>query len=416
MTVLFVCLVALRLAHWLSAQSLVSRTLLLLALLPFLQGLLPDDLVAQYPGRGSRTSGQQYRIETTNFVIHAPDQRLANQVATEAERYRRELSQRWLGYEIKTWPQQCPIQVQLDMHAGGETSFAFVSDGAGRGTPTNWQMKIFGPPDRLVDAVLPHEITHTIFATHFGRPLPRWADEGACTTVEHESERAKNHQMLLDFLNARPSRGIPFNRMFTMRQYPHDILPLYAQGHSLAKFLIMKSGHREFLDYLEEGMQNESRPNDTAAWDRVTDQYYGYRDLSELQLAWLDWVKKGSIETPPAEAIASAEPDRIRPTSPEGSLVSFQTPVVQPGDSDEPSPEVARFDQNEQQPFVSTRVAAVPTQGGWYARQMNRGQSESRDGNSDSSNRASLDSSSDRSSSEQPGIQDSRVDRGTIWQ
>jgi hypothetical protein len=128
------------------------------------------------------------------------------------------------------------------MDAGGETSFAFLVDEQGNGTPVDWDMKIFGPHDRLLDAVLPHEITHTIFATHFGRPLPRWADEGACTTVEHVSERDKNHQMLIRFLTAKPSRGIPFNRMFTLKNYPHDILPLYAQGYSLAKFLIFQTG------------------------------------------------------------------------------------------------------------------------------------------------------------------------------
>ena len=168
-------------------------------------------------------------VATQNFVVYAQDPSFARRIANEAERFRSELSMEWLGYEIKPWQDRCPITVEIGMHAGGETSFAFVTPPqGGRGFPTGWQMKIFGPPERLLDAVLPHEITHTIFATHFGRPLPRWADEGACTTVEHVSERAKNHNMLISFLGGTPSRGIPFNRMFTMKNYPHDILPLYA--------------------------------------------------------------------------------------------------------------------------------------------------------------------------------------------
>ena len=51
-----------------------------------------------------------------------------------------------------------------------------------------WDMKIQGSEERVLDSVLPHEVTHTIFASHFRQPLPRWADEGACTTVEHVSE------------------------------------------------------------------------------------------------------------------------------------------------------------------------------------------------------------------------------------
>ena len=63
---------------------------------------------------------------TRNFVVRAPDPRLAREVGELAEKYRRELAIRWLGHELPTWTEKCPILVQLEMHAGGETSFAFV--------------------------------------------------------------------------------------------------------------------------------------------------------------------------------------------------------------------------------------------------------------------------------------------------
>ena len=256
--------------------------------------------------------GQQqlYQTVTENFVVTAPDAHLARRAATMAEEYRATLSEEWLGYEIETWPERCPITIEIARHAGGETSFGFVGgsrDSSVRAVPMNWQMRIFGPPDRVLDAVLPHEITHTIFATHFGRPLPRWADEGACTTVEHESERAKNHQLLMQFLTAKPSRGIPFNRMFTMKQYPHDILPLYAQGHSLAKFLIGKKDKRHFVDYIEAGLELEQGRSTVAVWDRVTKEFYNYDNLSELQIGWQSWVQAGCPDQPqkgPEQAIA----------------------------------------------------------------------------------------------------------------
>ena len=90
---------------------------------------------------------------------------------------------------------------------------------------------------RILDSVLPHEVTHTIFATHFRRPLPRWADEGACTTVEHHSERQKQQMFLIDFLHT--GRGIAFNQMFAMKEYPQDVMPLYSQGYSLARYLVV---------------------------------------------------------------------------------------------------------------------------------------------------------------------------------
>ena len=299
---------------------------------------------------GPQQGHGQYQASSQNFTVSAADPTLAKKVADEAERFRQELAVQWLGKELEPWSEKCPITVEIGMHAGGETSFAFVTDQTGRGTPVSWQMKIFGPPDRLLDAVLPHEVTHTIFATHFGRPLPRWADEGACTTVEHESERKKNHGMLLDFLTAQPSRGIPFNRMFTMRNYPHDILPLYAQGYSLAKFLIMKKGRRYFLDYVAAGMHSESQGHVLRMWDQATEKYYGYDNLSDLQVAWLAWVRNGSVELPD-EQIASV----------------IETPTPEFRAAPAPSTYTASVDTTAS---AATNSLHNSTDNSWYARQM----------------------------------------------
>lgn len=311
-------------------------------------------------------------VASKNFVVYAEDASFARRIANEAERFRKELSLEWLGYEIKPWQERCPISVEIGMHAGGETSFAFmVPPQGGRGYPTGWQMKIFGSPERLLDAVLPHEITHTIFATHFGRPLPRWADEGACTTVEHISERAKNHDMLISFLGGTPSRGIPFNRMFTMKNYPHDILPLYAQGYSLSKFLIGQKGRRYFLDYLSTGMSLERPGVELAAWDNATDRHYGYKDLSELQLAWMDWVRSGAAGEQTVPPVLAAKPSG--PT--EGTN---QAALARSADLDrrfvEPDPRLARGVNSG----PAESVANLPVNQGWYAKQMKNSRSSRR--------------------------------------
>jgi hypothetical protein len=308
-----------------------------------------------------RNSARQPQAETTNFVVYAPDEFFARQVAQEAESYRRELAIKWLGYALPDWSEKCPIRVEIQPHAGGETSFAFMTQGGPTGIPTAWDMKIFGPPDRLLDAVLPHEITHTIFATHFQRPLPRWADEGACTTVEHESEKRKNHSLLMNFLSASPSRGIPFNRMFTMRNYPRDILPLYAQGFSVAKYLIMQKGRRHFLDYIAAGMNRETPGRETTAWDQTTEQFYGYKDLSELQVSWIKWVKNGSIEKP----IPGNEPksDRL----PDGNELNDRFASI-PQAAEERQTAVAR-----QVSFVRNDDEVLTMNKGWYAKQMKVG-------------------------------------------
>ena len=306
--------------------------------------------------------GQQFTYTTDNFIVVAPDPAFAKQVGNEAERFRRELAIQWLDAELPRWSEKCPIQVTLAQHAGGETSFAFMYNGQQRGEPSGWDMKIFGTPERLLDSVLPHEITHTIFATHFRRPLPRWADEGACTTVEHMTEKKKNHGMLIHFLTSQPSRGIPFNRMFTMKDYPQDILPLYAQGFSVAKFLIMEKGRKHFLDYVNAGMDMETPGNELRGWSQATRKYYGYEDLSELQVRWERWVAEGSLE----KEIPSNR-ERFASLVGSGGQSSYE---------DSPRADVSRI-ESEASPEAEfkarpgNRMASLNE--GWYAKQMKVG-------------------------------------------
>ena len=219
-----------------------------------------------------------------NFIVSAPTKALAEEIAIAAENYRRDLAIHWLGAELPKWTDPCPIvaQVAPNLGAGGVTSFIF-QDPVRPSEPRGWQMEIQGSRERILDSVLPHEVSHTVFATHFGRPLPRWADEGACTTVEHASERDKQDQFLIRFLTS--NRGIPFNRMFAMKKYPPDIMPLYSQGYSLARYLIAQGGPKKFVAFLGDGMASNQ-------WNEATQKHYGFQNLSELQVTWLAWVRE----------------------------------------------------------------------------------------------------------------------------
>ncbi len=235
---------------------------------------------------------------TTNFVVTAPTPALAKEIGDAAEHYREELAIRWTGKRMPPWSKPCPIKARVaaNLGAGGATSFVFD-----RGEVFGWKMNIQGSRVRILDSVLPHEVTHTIFASHFRQPLPRWADEGACTTVEHRSERAKQERMLIDFLKTR--RALSFGDMFAMKEYPDDVMPLYSQGHSVAEWLIESRGRQAFLDFLADGMEDEN-------WPRAVHEHYGFENLYAMQNGWLAWVKQGrphlTPETSPiAQLVAS---------------------------------------------------------------------------------------------------------------
>ncbi len=301
--------------------------------------------------------GASYR--TQNFIVSTHSSQLAAEIGEAAEAYRRDLAIEWLGRELPNWRSPCPITVEAspDKGAGGATTFSF--DGQRR--PFGWTMSIQGSRERLLDSVLPHEITHTIFATHFGRPLPRWADEGACTTVEHENERGKQHQLLIHFLTSRPSKGIPFNKMFPMMQYPRDMLPLYAQGYSVARFLIGYGGKRKFVEYIGDGMNSSD-------WDAATKKHYGFKDLSELQVTWLSWVASGSpSDRPQPQTLLVSNTDTPKTDDPfvqRGSRADHEAENAPAHDDDE----LIRVAPERAIPF--DRVARNDSGDGWYSRQQ----------------------------------------------
>ena len=229
---------------------------------------------------------------TANFVVEAPNPQLAQKIGDAAEQYRHDLAVEWIGQPLPRWSQPCPITAEVapTLGAGGATSFVFD-----RGEVFNWTMTIQGSEERILDSVLPHEVTHTIFASHFRQPLPRWADEGACTTVEHPVERARQHRLLIEFL--RTGRGISFPEMFAMKEYPADVLPLYSQGYSLARYLIERGGRKRYIQFVGDGLASSN-------WPESLSQYYGIDDIAKLQNVWLEWVKRG-CPAPPASVAAA---------------------------------------------------------------------------------------------------------------
>lgn len=298
---------------------------------------------------------------TKHFIVQAPTQEFAQQVADAAEQYRHDLAMEWLGKELGPWADVCPIRVNPHRLASGETSFEFP---VGGGHPRNWRMMVAGTPERILDSVLPHEILHTIFATHFQNPLPRWADEGACTTVEHSEERKKHDRMLIQFLTG--DDGIPFNKMFKMREYPRKILPLYSQGYSVAQYLLAQGGKRKFVNYIAHGMRTNN-------WTDATQRYYDFKNLSELQVQWVEWVGSGRppIGTRPPAALAS-----VTPVSANANVTTAAEPsnnrAIQSAPQRYLGTRTAQPQQNSPPPrqFVPPRSARPAPTGddGWFAR------------------------------------------------
>lgn len=255
-------------------------------------------------------------FRTPNFIVTAPTTEFAQQVGEAAEIYRDELAIEWLGKPLPgNWSSPCPINVQVgSMGAGGATTFNFQN-----GEVYGWKMDIQGSEERILDSVLPHEINHTIFACYFRRPLPRWADEGAASLIEHGSERLRLRKIHDQVMGT--SRKIPLKTLLDMKNYPQDkqqVLTLYAEGHSLADFLIQKSDKPSYIKFLQIAHEE--------GWPTALKRY-DYASVDALEKDWDQWVLAGNpaLNAPPGTQLASNKKsaakngETIRGQSPEAT-------------------------------------------------------------------------------------------------
>jgi len=269
-------------------------------------------------------------VQTRNFIVEAPTPELAQEFGQLAEGFRKSKALEWLGREMPAWPQKCPLRVTVQgSGAGGATSFNFTN---GQVFQT---MHIEGALDRLRHSVLPHEVTHTVFAHHFRQPVPRWADEGGSVLSEDDLERQRHDTMCRQLLNA--GRGMQLQVLFNLKDYPRDVMVLYAQGYSITRYLVDLNGRAHFLNFIGHGMRN--------GWDAACQQYYQIETVQQLEQAWLNSLRR------PRTAVVQNEREERTPSMTTGQVATkeFYQPSL----------------PNLDPPIVARGVAPSPTDGAW---------------------------------------------------
>jgi len=223
------------------------------------------------------------KYETANFVVTAASAETARAVGEAAEVCRSRLAEHWLGRRMPKWSRPCRVSVNVgSMGAGGSTTFQFVN-----GEVLNWRMNLQGSLERILDSVLPHEVNHTVFASYFRRPLPRWADEGAATLFEHSSEQQKQLHLLQSVIG-KPRESYSLSELLAMKEYPEDsrrMLIMYAQGYALADFLVQQGGRASYLKFLGDA--------ETDGWEAAISDNFDHAGVASLEKNWLAWIRAG---------------------------------------------------------------------------------------------------------------------------
>lgn len=249
-------------------------------------------------------SGTGQVLETSNFRIHASDDQLAGQIADIAESTRLELYKTWYGaLPDSTWNPKCDIYVHdsADQYARithqGPASPGHSQTGIDRGRVTSRRVDLRRDGRDLVNAILPHEITHVVLADRFtSRPMPRWADEGMAVLTEPIEKKQAHLRSLGDFLK----RGSVFSarQLMTMDDYPDGSQwPMfYAESVSLVEFLVGRATPDKFIDFMD-GAQKRG-------YEYELKRVYNISGFDELDRAW------SSVRTSQVAAAVSSTASR----------------------------------------------------------------------------------------------------------
>jgi hypothetical protein len=142
---------------------------------------------------------------------------------------------------------------------------------------------------RLVEAVLPHEVTHVVVADLFAaQQIPRWADEGIAVLAEPESEQKLRAADLQESLAS--------GQVFELQQLMSTDTPkakdwslYYAQSVSITRFLVEQGTPAQLIQFVRE----TGRKGAEAALRDV----YRIGGFEELQKQWQSYAHQQLAST-----------------------------------------------------------------------------------------------------------------------
>jgi hypothetical protein len=236
---------------------------------------------------GVPTSAFAAKFQTANFEVTAESPEVAKAVAEEAEKWRATLARHWLKSPIEDWPEVCQIEVRIRRTGGsGWTSYEKLG-----GKLVGVGIELQGPPERLLEYVLPHELTHAVLVLALGEAMPRWADEGAAMLSESDSQKLRQKLLVKQLVQS--GNAIPARQLLEMADYPASksrLHAFYAQSQTLTEFLIARGGPRQFLKFVRDG-RDES-------WDLALSRHYKWENIEAMEGAWSEWLQKNAERQP----------------------------------------------------------------------------------------------------------------------
>ena len=305
------------------------------------------------PKPRENTERPSFNHSSENFMIANAGDAEARVILNAAEEWREKLARQWIGAELPNWPKKCPITARLDGNgSAGATTFNFDFKGGVEFV----SMRLSGSLVGVLGIALPHEVMHTVLATHFKKPLPRWADEGAAV-IAAESEETTKYHASFDALH-QLNKHLSLRRLFAVKDFNEvdNVILVYAQGATVTRFLVERKDRPTFLRFLSAGMNS--------GWESAAKDIYDFASIEAMEQAWLKNIED-------RKSVGDAQPFR-EPAESLGQKSNANSPLPF-----ENRAQVARAVIDDEGRLVLKALVAKPNQNPGSRRRIHRESSSS---------------------------------------
>ena len=166
----------------------------------------------------------------------------------------------------------------------------FTSGGGGRiAGYTSYQggvvkeVVVYQSFDTARGGTLDHELTHAFMFYWLNSNFDLFLNEGVAQNSEYKRRQTLRHIVYNRYNNG---EFVTLDKLYGRNQYDAHLL-IYQQGFSVVDFLIARCGSLWFVAFLDE-LTNGGSDISTAL-----KSFYGYNNLKELELDWIEYVVNG---------------------------------------------------------------------------------------------------------------------------
>ncbi|MBI4358372.1 MAG: hypothetical protein HY584_03650 [Candidatus Omnitrophica bacterium] len=238
------------------------------------------------------SAAQEWKeLKGDHFIIYyVGDDRFANEVLREAERYYRQISVD-LGYERYSnfwqWEKRAKIYIY-------PTQEDFLKETGRQGWSHGFanfdtrEILSYAWKDQFLESLLPHEITHLIFRDYVGfkGEIPLWLDEGVAQW-EEPGKRAIVRGTMKSVLRSRKGFSLKDLTEVDIRNanLEQSVQMFYIQAASLVDFLVEEHGADNFISFCRQLRDGKSL-NEALRFTYPTK----IRSLNELEEQWKRYI------------------------------------------------------------------------------------------------------------------------------